>query len=201
MKKKKEKPVAAEPKKKGAIIRLIEWKLKMLDFLSPLSLVALRVYIARSFWLSGLTKIENWDNTIFLFESEYQTHKKLTFFGHEFLTPEMTAIGGTFAELTFPILLILGLAGRFAAASLLVMVAVIQFTYTSHNDHLVWALMLFPIIAMGPGKASWDHFIKNSFYGTMDSSSVKEKLFAILCTLLLTLYGTSLIIADIIKIQ
>ena len=200
MAKKKEK-TSAEPKKKGFILSLIEWKLNLLDFLSPLSLVALRLYIAHTFWLSGLTKLENWDNTIFLFESEYATHKKLAPFGYEILTPEMAAIGGTFAELTFPILLVLGLAGRFAAAGLLVMIAVIQFTYEMHNDHLVWALMLLPILTMGPGKASWDYFIKNSFYGTLDSASVKEKMFAILCTLLLTLYGVSLIIADIIKMQ
>lgn len=205
MKKPKEKKFpekkVAEPKKKNLILRLIEWKLSVLDFLSPLSFVALRLYVALIFWRSGLTKIVDFDTAILLFENEYMTHKKITLFGKMFLTPEMAAYGSTFGELVLPILLIIGLAGRFAAFGLLVMTAIIQFTYTSSPEHMVWTLMLLPILMMGPGKASWDHFIKGTFYGNIDDSTIKAKLFAILCTLCLTLYAAFLIFTDIVRVQ
>jgi putative oxidoreductase len=200
MKKKKDKSTQ-EPKKKSLILRWIAWKLKILEFFSPLSLVALRIYVALAFWRSGLTKLTSWDNTVFLFESEYMTHKKITFFGSEFLTPEMVAYAGTFAELVFPILLITGLAGRFAASGLLIMIAVIRYTYAPSPEDVIWGLMLLPILTIGPGKASWDYFIKATFYGEIDSASIKQKLFAILCTLTLTLYAAFLIFTDVIQMQ
>jgi putative oxidoreductase len=200
MKKKKEK-TPKENKKQGFILRFAAFKLRVLDFFSPLSLVALRIYVALQFWRSGLTKLTSWDNTIFLFKDEYMTHKKITFFGNEFLTPEMVAYAGTFAELVFPLLLIIGLAGRFAATGLLVMIAVIRYTYSPSPEDIIWTLMLLPILTMGPGKASWDYFIRATFYGETDTASIKQKLFAILCTLCLTLYAAFLIFTDIIQMH
>ncbi|HLF22852.1 MAG TPA: hypothetical protein VI565_02945, partial [Burkholderiales bacterium] len=42
------------------------------DFLSPLLDLGIRLWVANVFWKSGLTKIASWDNTVLLFENEYQ---------------------------------------------------------------------------------------------------------------------------------
>ncbi len=190
-----------EAKKKGFIVRVAEWKLGVLDFFSPLSLVALRIFVGLVFWRSGLTKITDFDSTILLFESEYMTADKLTLFGHKFLTPEIAAYMGTFNELVFSILLIIGFGGRLAAFVLLCTTAIIQFTYTSSPDHLVWALMLSVILFMGAGRASWDYFIRGTVFGTIDNTPVKDKLFAVLCTLCVTSYAGYLVFTNIIQPQ
>lgn len=192
---------AKTEKKNSLILKLIKFKLDFLDFISPLALVGLRLYIANIFFKSGLTKIANFDNAILLFKDEYMTADKITLFGYKFLTPEIAAYAGTAAELGFSILLVLGLASRFAAFGLLVMTAVIEFTYASYPEHQVWALMLFTILTIGGGKASWDYFIKNTFFGSAESDTIKQKLFAVFCTLCLSLYATYLIFVNIIQMH
>ena len=73
--------------------------------------LGIRLYVAKVFFMSGLTKIANWDSTVSLFEDEYRV---------PLLPPELAAALGTFGELVFPVLLALGLASRFAALSLFV---------------------------------------------------------------------------------
>ena len=43
----------------------------LLDLLQPLALLAARLHVAQVFFLSGLTKIGNWETTLALFEDEY----------------------------------------------------------------------------------------------------------------------------------
>jgi putative oxidoreductase len=123
-------------------------KLEQLDFLP---LLGMRLWIADVFFRSGLTKIDSWETTIDLFRDEYKV---------PVLPPEIAAIMATGVELTAPILVALGLGARFGASALLVMTAVIEFTYGSFDIHKVWALMLFLIITHGPGRASLDYFIR-----------------------------------------
>ncbi len=75
---------------------------------SPLLLVT-RVYVAWQFLKSGWLKAMDWETTRFLFEEEY--HVPL-------VPPVMAALGGTLGELVFPVLLILGVLTRYAAAGL-----------------------------------------------------------------------------------
>jgi len=84
------------------ILKLARKKLQIIDFISPIGMVLLRVWVALVFWKSGLTKLASWDTTVFLFEEEYQTADKITFFGHKFLTPEIAAFGATTGELILP---------------------------------------------------------------------------------------------------
>jgi putative oxidoreductase len=65
------------------------------------------------------------------------------------------------AEITLPILLVLGLGTRFAALGLLVMTGVIQLVVPDGwaNFHLPWAALAVAIIALGPGTLSLDHLI------------------------------------------
>jgi len=86
---------------------------------SPVLDFIIRLDVANAFFKSGLTKIESWDKTVFLFQEEYHV---------PILPPEVAAFLGTFGELVFPVLLVLGLGGRFAALSLFVVNAVAVIT-------------------------------------------------------------------------
>lgn len=129
-------------------------------WLLPLSLFAMRLYLARVFFLAGLTKIQDWDTTVFLFTEEY--HVPL-------LSPAVAAMLGTAGELLLPPLLLLGLAGRFAALGLFVLniMAVVSYWHALEGSalefHLQWGLMLLLLLAAGPGKLAVDGLIKRRF--------------------------------------
>lgn len=129
---------------------------KGLDFLSPLVDLGVRLWVANVFWKSGLTKIANWDATVWLFTNEY--HVPL-------LSPEVAAAAGTFTELLFPVLLVLGLGGRFAAFVLFVFNIIAVISYPDLNavglkDHIYWGILLLVTLAHGPGKLSVDYVLR-----------------------------------------
>src|SRR5207253_6841177 len=110
----------------------------LIDKLQPLFALALRVYIFRVFFLSGLTKIRSWDSTLALFANEY--HVPL-------LPPDIAAVLGTAAELGLPLLLLAGLGTRFTALALFVfnIVAVVSYpdlTVDGIKDHVLWGALL-----------------------------------------------------------
>lgn len=74
--------------------------------LQPLLLLGFRLYVARVFFLSGLTKIRDWSITVALFTDEY--HVPL-------LSPPVAAALGTAKEQSMPVLLALGLGSLFRA--------------------------------------------------------------------------------------
>jgi len=136
----------------GAYGTLARW----LTFLSPVADLALRLYVAGVFWKSGMTKIQSWETTLQLFEHEY--HVPL-------LSPVLAAYAGTFTELFFPVLLVLGLGSRFAAFVLFVfnIIAVISYPDLGPagiEQHKVWGLMLFVLLLHGPGALSADHWLR-----------------------------------------
>jgi putative oxidoreductase len=133
-----------------------------LDFLSPLLDLGIRLWVADVFWKSGLTKIASWDNTVLLFENEYSV---------PLLSPQVAAALGTFTELVFPVFLVLGLGGRFAAFVLFVFNYIAVISYPDLNpaglkDHMYWGILLLVLLFHGPGKISVDHFIKRRFWGS-----------------------------------
>lgn len=135
----------AEP----AILRLEQW-------LTPLFDLAIRLYIASVFFRSGWLKLADWQTTLLLFQNEYQV---------PLLSPTLAAVLGTAGELALPVLLALGLAGRFGAAGLSVvnLVAVSAFPDISdlgRQDHLLWAMLLLVTLLHGPGTLSLDAWIK-----------------------------------------
>ena len=130
-----------------------------LELLQPLAQLAARLYVAQAFFLSGLTKIRNWDTTLALFQDEY--HVPL-------LPPELAAVMGTCGELGLPVLLVLGLAGRFAAAGLSVVngVAVLslaEIAPAALQQHQFWGSLLIGLLLWGPGKLSLDALIARRF--------------------------------------
>jgi len=120
----------------------------------PHSLLAipLRLAVAAVFWRSAMTKLPNWETTVLLFQEEYKV---------PLLPPELAAYLATATELAAPVLLVLGLATRGAAAVLLGMTVVIQvFVYPgAWPTHLQWAAMLLVLLARGAGGFSLDALI------------------------------------------
>ena len=78
------------------------------------------------------------------------------------LDPTLAARLAVFNELTFPVLIALGLATRLATLPLLGMVAVIQtFIYpNAWHEHLLWTSVLAVLLTRGPGVFSLDHLIE-----------------------------------------
>jgi len=130
-----------------------------IDRFQPLFALAIRLYVARVFLLSGLTKIQDWNITLALFETEYRV---------PVLSPSVAALLGTAAELGLPMLLILGLGTRFAALALFAfnIVAVISYPDLSDaglKDHMLWGALLLVTLFNGPGKWSLDHLLGRRF--------------------------------------
>jgi putative oxidoreductase len=121
----------------------------------PLAQLAARLYIAQAFFLSGLTKLRDWDTTLALFADEY--HVPL-------LPPNVAAVLGTAGELVLPVLLALGLAGRFAAAGLFVVnavavVSLMEIAGPALQQHVFWGSLLVGLVLWGPGRWSLDRFV------------------------------------------
>lgn len=133
---------------------LIRKTLATLQLLGSAVLLLERFWMARIFFKSGLTKLDDWSSTLSLFANEYNVPLVPTSFA---------AYSATTIELTAPFFLIIGLASRLATLPMLAMTAVIQFTYESHPDHAVWAMMLGTILCFGPGKLSVDNWLRGKF--------------------------------------
>ncbi|MDG4885421.1 DoxX family protein [Mesorhizobium sp. WSM4884] len=127
----------------------------------------LRAALAVPFFRSGLTRWDGFlqisDSTAYLFEEEFKLH----IFGAEygFPMPDAVAYLVATAELILPVLLVLGLATRFAALAILAMTGVIQLVVPDGwaNFHLPWAAMAISIMALGAGPISLDRPIALRF--------------------------------------
>jgi putative oxidoreductase len=124
--------------------------------------LVLRVALAVPFWRSGVKKWDGFlqlnDVAVLLFSSEFKLH--LPGGPYDFPAPAVVAFAAGAAEILLPILLVLGLATRFAALGLLVMTLVVQLTVPDGWPiHLTWAAMALAIMAWGPGRISFDHVL------------------------------------------
>jgi putative oxidoreductase len=129
---------------------------RALNWLQPMFVLGVRLYVANVFFKSGLTKIASMDTTIQLFTYEYQV---------PLLSPTVAAYLGTGAELILPVLLAFGLGGRLAAAALFVFNIIAVISYPELNEvgvmqHQYWGVLLLIPLLYGPGKLSIDCFIK-----------------------------------------
>lgn len=126
-----------------------------LEALQPASQLAARLYVAQVFFLSGLTKVHDWETTLALFSDEYRV---------PLLPPPVAAFMGTAGELVLPVLLLLGLGGRFAALGLFVVNAVAvlslqEIAPAALQQHVFWGSLLLALLLWGPGKWSLDRLI------------------------------------------
>jgi putative oxidoreductase len=126
-----------------------------LEHAQPLAQLAARLFVAQAFFVSGLTKLRDWDTTLALFADEYQV---------PLLPPDVAALLGTAGELVLPVLLALGLAGRFAAAGLFVVnavavVSLMEVAPAALQQHVFWGSLLIGLVLWGPGRWSLDRFV------------------------------------------
>lgn len=140
--------------------RSIQWSISRLDWLSPGVDLLFRLWVANVFWKAGMTKLANWDSTLYLFEYEYMV---------PYLPTELAAFLGTGVEITMPVLLALGLGTRFSAAVLFVFNIIAVVSYPTLNeigvkDHQYWGLLLLVPLLHGPGALSLDYFVRKRLW-------------------------------------
>ena len=129
-----------------------------LDSLQPLAALLARLYIAQVFFLSGLTKVRDWGTTVALFTDEYKV---------PLLSPAVAAAMGTAGELVLPVLLVLGLGGRFSPLGLFVVnaVAVISLSEIAPaalQQHVFWGSLLAGLAIYGLGPLTLDRCFKKT---------------------------------------
>lgn len=137
------------------VVRVGRWYQRVaagLDRLQPLTALCARLFVGQAFFLSGLTKLRDWDTTLALFTDEYRV---------PWLSPESAALWGTGGELVLPVLLVLGLGGRFAAVGLSVVnvVAVLslpEIAPAALRQHQLWGALLVGVAVYGAGRWSLD---------------------------------------------
>lgn len=137
------------------VIKYIESIVNGLNFMAPIGDLILRFWVAYVFWIAGYVKWMNMEATSWLFTYEYQV---------PFLSPQVAAYLGTGIELLFPVLLALGLCGRFSALVLFIYNIIAASSYPGLTQvgmdcHVVWGIMLLIVILRGPGKLSVDYFL------------------------------------------
>ena len=128
-----------------------------------LTMLALRFALAVPFWRSGMTKWDGFLTISFGAQALFTDEYKLHIFGSEYPypAPELMATLSALAETCLPVLLIFGLATRYAALGLLVMTGIIQLTEPDGwvNFHLPWAAMALAIATFGPGRIALDYVL------------------------------------------
>src|SRR5262249_41368075 len=141
-------PSRDDPMNFKPLIALSQRLIAAIETAQPLAQVVARVYVAQAFFLAGLTKLRDWDTTLALFMDEY--HVPL-------LPANVAAVMGTAGEIVLPVLLVLGLAGRFAAAGLFVVnavavVSLMEIAGPALQQHQFWGSLLAFLVLWGPGR-------------------------------------------------
>jgi putative oxidoreductase len=144
----------------GRFARLNDLAATVAAPLQSVFLAVLRVYVAWQFVKSGWLKLQDWETTRFLFEEEYRV---------PLVSPLVAALTGTAGEIVFPLLLIIGLLGRYAALGLAAvnLMAVVAYAHVllgagfeaALAQHWLWGLMLVVVVVFGPGRYSVDHLL------------------------------------------
>lgn len=130
--------------------------LQWITCVSPVMMLLVRLYMSRVFFMSGLQKLRDWDNTIALFTTEHPV---------PLMSPHIAAIMSSTFELCCPVLLTLGLAARLATLPVLGMTAIIYFTYDGSAEVCEWFLLYGMILFYGAGKLSLDYLISKKWKG------------------------------------
>jgi len=164
------------PAASQSTIALIVAKLVALCAVIPYALVAvgLRFVMARTFFVSGQSKIEGpvvqspipgvdfsfvlpagiKDSTFQLFQTQYAALP---------MPPTLAAYLFTYAEFVLPVCLLLGFATRFSALGLLIMTVLIQvyvLPTAFWTTHVYWIAILMVLLSVGPGSISVDRLIR-----------------------------------------
>lgn len=140
---------------RARVLALMHAWLKLEIWPQALALLAARLYLFDVFFTSGLTKVRDWDATLFLFSEEYHV---------PVLPPELAAWMGTGGELGFSVLLALGLLTRPAAIGLFFVNAMAVISYpdlapAALKDHHLWGVLAVLLACFGGGRLSVDALV------------------------------------------
>ena len=129
----------------------------LVSHLQSIALLAARLYVAKIFFMSGLVKLRDWSATLALFNDYYQV---------PVLPPALAAYMGTAGELAIPVLLVLGLAGRFAGAGLFIVNLMAALSLPPDDlspaglaQHTLWGVLAVGIALWGSGRWSVDRLL------------------------------------------
>ena len=146
---------------RSLIVRANGLAARLVRPLQDLFLLGLRLYVSWQFLVSGWEKLQDWDTTLVLFHEEYHT---------PVLPPDVAAVLGTFGELAFPALLVVGLLTRYAALGLSFVnaMAVVSYAHVllaegyegALGQHVLWGVMAATLVVFGAGRVSIDHFLE-----------------------------------------
>jgi putative oxidoreductase len=131
----------------------------------------MRVALAVPFWRSGVLKWNGFlklsDTAVTLFTDEFMLH--LPGGPYHYPVPAVMAFLSGCGEITFPVLLVVGLATRFAALGLLLMTLIVELTIpTGWPMHITWAAMALGIMAWGPGRFSIDFWLQKAMFAARE---------------------------------
>jgi putative oxidoreductase len=175
-------PPPPAPPRRTPFIPVVDRSVWLLGKMLPYALVALvlRLLMARAFFLAGQSKIEGpsvpldvlgleWSVTLPMAvrETTVQAFERMTNLP---IPAWIAAPVVSYAEFILPICLLLGLATRFAALALLIMIVTIQVFVAPEalSTHVYGASILLVLISLGPGVVSIDHGIRRLHDGPLD---------------------------------
>jgi len=148
--------------------------IRTFDGFKDIADLIVRLWIANIFLTSGLSKLTDWGATLVLFKYDYHV---------PIISANMAAYLGTGAEFVLPVLLILGLGGRFTVFCFFVynIICVISFQFlwtpvgqSGLYDHINWGMLLMLIMFHGSGRISIDHFLRKR-YGHLLNLGINKK--------------------------
>jgi putative oxidoreductase len=133
--------------------------------------LVMRLALAVPFWRSGMLKWNGFlrlsDTAVTLFTDEFMLH--LPGGPYHYPVPAAMAFLSGCAEIMFPVLLVIGLATRFAALALFLMTVIVELTVPEGWPvHVTWAAMALGIVAWGPGRISMDYWLRRALSGSHD---------------------------------
>lgn len=156
---------SADPSAAATVSRLVLRTRDLVRAIAQPSLVQLvmRLALAVPFWRSGILKWDGFlrlsDTALTLFSDEFMLH--LPGGPYHFPVPGLMAFLSGSGEVGFSVLLVLGLATRFAALGLLFMTVIVELTVPDGWPlHLTWAALALGIMAQGPGRISLDYVLE-----------------------------------------
>lgn len=129
---------------------------RVLESLIPVFDLSVRLYLAHIFWTGGMVKLSSWISTVMLFTMVYDV---------PVLPPEIAAYLATAIELGGSFLLVIGLAGRWAALLLFGLNIVASLTYgqlseAALQEAFYWGILFLYFVLHGPGLLSADALLR-----------------------------------------
>ena len=148
------------------IIDLIDTAIEKLNIIGEfLPMLAIRLLIAYEFFEAGVEKFRG-NNWFFQVQESFP-------FPFNIVPADISWFMATWSELLGSIAIAIGFATRFSALSLIILDLVAWYSVHAGNGYnvcsngfklpLMYLILLLPLLFMGPGKASLDHFISRKY--------------------------------------